>query len=318
MDIEQVVIRGRLVLGVLLGCDAPPDLTGIHAGVSALAADLGLEAEITTGSDRPGSSSSSPESARPGRLHVTVLGSPLAPVAITAIAGRIAASGANIDRISRLAQRPVTCIELDVSGGNPAVAPGRPGPRRGRAGGRRGGPARRPAPAGHAADRDGRGLHPDPGRGDRPAGRPGRLRARGGEGDRGRDARRSGLRRVPARAGGAAGRAGGWRARRGPRRAAADPGRAHADRDPGRPRLQVRDRQRRLRPGDRAAGRRARHRLRGGQRARDRRRKADRAAAAVRSSTGPARRTRCAGSPRTPVSRCPRRWRSATAPTTWT
>jgi len=121
MDIEQVVIRGRLVLGVLLGCDAPPDLTGIHAGVSALAADLGLEAEITAGSDRPGSSSStSAESARRGRLHVTVLGSPLAPAAITAIAGRIAASGANIDRIGRLAQRPVTCIEMDVSGGNPA------------------------------------------------------------------------------------------------------------------------------------------------------------------------------------------------------
>src|SRR5580658_5861870 len=120
MDIEQVVIRGRLVLGVLLGCDTPPDLTGIHAGVSALAADLGLEAEITTGTDRPGSSSSAAESARRGRLHVTVLGSPLAPAAITAIAGRIAASGANIDRIGRLAQRPVTCIEMDVSGGNPA------------------------------------------------------------------------------------------------------------------------------------------------------------------------------------------------------
>src|SRR6516162_197215 len=25
LDVEQVVIRGRLVLGVLLGCDAPPD-----------------------------------------------------------------------------------------------------------------------------------------------------------------------------------------------------------------------------------------------------------------------------------------------------
>ena len=36
---------------------------------------------------------------RRGQLHVTVLGSPLAPAAIAAIAGRIAASGANIDRI---------------------------------------------------------------------------------------------------------------------------------------------------------------------------------------------------------------------------
>jgi len=115
LDVEQVVIRGRLVLGVLLGCDSPPDLTGIHAAVSALAADLGLEAEITTGSG------SGDPASRGGRLHVTLLGSPLAPAAITAIAGRIAASGANIDRIGRLAQQPVTCIEMDVSGGDPAM-----------------------------------------------------------------------------------------------------------------------------------------------------------------------------------------------------
>ena len=55
LDVEQVVIRGRLVLGVLLGCDSPPDLTGIHAAVSALAGDLGLDAEITTGSAASGS-----------------------------------------------------------------------------------------------------------------------------------------------------------------------------------------------------------------------------------------------------------------------
>ncbi len=115
-DIEQVVIRGRLVLGVLLDCDAPPDLTGIHAAVTALAGDLGLDAEITAGS---GASGDAP--ARGGRLHVTLLGSPLTPAAITAIAGRIAASGANIDRIGRLAQRPVTCIEMDVSGGDPVL-----------------------------------------------------------------------------------------------------------------------------------------------------------------------------------------------------
>jgi phosphoserine phosphatase len=120
MDIEQVVIRGRLVLGVLLGCDSPPDLTGIHAGVSALAADLGLEAEITTGS-ASSSDTAGVGAGRGGRLHVTLLGSPLAPAAITAIAGRIAASGANIDRIGRLAQRPVTCIEMDISGGDPAL-----------------------------------------------------------------------------------------------------------------------------------------------------------------------------------------------------
>ncbi len=35
------------------------------------------------------------------------------------MAGRIAASGANIDRITRLASDPVTCVELDVSGADP-------------------------------------------------------------------------------------------------------------------------------------------------------------------------------------------------------
>jgi phosphoserine phosphatase len=113
IDTEQVVIRGRLVLGVLLGCEGPPDLTAIHQGVTGLAADLGLEAEITTGSgDEP---------RRRGRLHVTVLGRPLTPAAIAAIAGQVAAGGANIDRIGRLAQRPVTCIEFDVSGADPVA-----------------------------------------------------------------------------------------------------------------------------------------------------------------------------------------------------
>jgi phosphoserine phosphatase len=111
LDIEQVVIRGRLVLGALLGCGADPDLTAIHRAIRAVATDLGLDAEITMGSGEP--------PRRRGQLHVTVLGSPLAPAAVAAIAGRIAASGANIDRIDRLAHRPVTCIELDVSGADP-------------------------------------------------------------------------------------------------------------------------------------------------------------------------------------------------------
>jgi phosphoserine phosphatase len=113
LDIEQVVIRGRLVLGALLGCGSDPDLTAIHRAIRGVAADLGLDAEITMGSGE--------QARRRGRLHVTVLGSPLTPAAVAAIAGRIAASGANIDRIDRLAHRPVTCIELDVSGADPAA-----------------------------------------------------------------------------------------------------------------------------------------------------------------------------------------------------
>jgi phosphoserine phosphatase len=110
-DVEQVVIRGRLVLGVLLAGEGAPDLTEIHRQVTTLAADMGMDVEITMGSGEP-------QRLR-GRLHVTVLGRPLLPSAVAAIAGRIAAQGANIDRIGRLASRPVTCLELEVSGADP-------------------------------------------------------------------------------------------------------------------------------------------------------------------------------------------------------
>src|ERR1700749_953249 len=64
-DIEQVTIRGRLVLGVLVGSAPPPALTAIYAAVTELAEELGLEAEITAGSAEP------PARGRtPGRLHV--------------------------------------------------------------------------------------------------------------------------------------------------------------------------------------------------------------------------------------------------------
>ncbi len=113
IDVEQVVIRGRLVLGVLLASVGSPDLTAIHQQITSLAADLGLDVEITMGSGEPA------QRLR-GRLHVTVIGRPLLPSAVAAIAGRIAAHGANIDRIGRLASRPVTCIEFEVSGADPA------------------------------------------------------------------------------------------------------------------------------------------------------------------------------------------------------
>jgi phosphoserine phosphatase len=111
-DVEQVVIRGRLVLGVLLASDGSPDLTAIHQQITSLAADMGMDVEITMGSGGPA------QRLR-GRLHVTLLGRPLRPSAVASIAGRIAAHGANIDRIGRLASRPVTCLEFEVSGADP-------------------------------------------------------------------------------------------------------------------------------------------------------------------------------------------------------
>ncbi|MFY9999433.1 MAG: ACT domain-containing protein, partial [Trebonia sp.] len=70
VDIEQVVIRGRLVLGVLTSCDEPPDLTAIHRSVTSMAAGLGLDAEITTGSAEPGQGGAG-YGAAAEQLHVT-------------------------------------------------------------------------------------------------------------------------------------------------------------------------------------------------------------------------------------------------------
>jgi phosphoserine phosphatase len=111
-DVEQVVIRGRLVLGVLVAYESGTDIGQVWSAAEQVAADLDMEIELSTGRENR-----APR--RRGRLHVTVLGSPLLPAAMAGIAGRIAAYGANIDRIERLAAHPVTCIELEVSGADP-------------------------------------------------------------------------------------------------------------------------------------------------------------------------------------------------------
>ena len=130
-----------------------------------------------------------------------MLGHPLRPAALAGIAGCIADYGGNIDRIVRIAHYPVTGVQLEVSGADPAPAApaARARGRRARRRCRR--RAVRPAPPGQAPRRPRRGLDPGAGRGHRDAGRGGRLRRRGTPGHRGGDARRARLRRVPARRG---------------------------------------------------------------------------------------------------------------------
>ena len=110
LDIEQIVIRGRLVLGVLV--PAPRDERSLRAAVEEMSQDLDLQIEVDRGPE-DGSRRAG------GRSHVTVLGRPLRPSAVAALAGRIADTGANIDRIQRMARYPVTAIDLHVSGADP-------------------------------------------------------------------------------------------------------------------------------------------------------------------------------------------------------
>jgi phosphoserine phosphatase len=110
VDIEQIVLRGRLVLGVLV--TAPRDWKKLRDAVERTAAALAMEVEVTRGVGDNRSRAG-------GRAHVTVIGVPLRASAFAAVAGRIADCGANIDRIERMARSPVTAIDLHVSGAEP-------------------------------------------------------------------------------------------------------------------------------------------------------------------------------------------------------
>jgi phosphoserine phosphatase len=110
LDIEQIVLRRRLILGILV--TAPRDWKRLRDAVQATASSLGMSVDIDRGTgDNRGR--------REGRSHVTVIGAPLKAAAMAAVAGRIADSGANIDRIERMARYPVTAIDLHVSGAHP-------------------------------------------------------------------------------------------------------------------------------------------------------------------------------------------------------
>ncbi|MCO7238074.1 MULTISPECIES: phosphoserine phosphatase SerB [unclassified Aeromicrobium] len=112
VDVEQLVVRGRLVLSVLVSL--PDDVDALEAAVRATATELGMEVEVEhgVGDNRP---------RRVGRSQVTLLGHPLRPAAMTALTSRIKAAGGNIDRILRLARYPVTALRLEVSGADPDV-----------------------------------------------------------------------------------------------------------------------------------------------------------------------------------------------------
>ena len=190
---------------------------------------------------------------------MTVLAAPLRPEAIAGIAGRIAACGANIDRIVRPASYPVTCLELEVSRPIPTCCASSSPPKPSPLGGRRR-PALGPVSPRQAPHRDGRRLDADPGRGHRVARHPRGLRERGGPGHRGGDARPARLRRVAAGPGCAPGRVGRGRPRRGTPSGAVAPARAPWS-GPSSDWMPLRDRQRRIPPGDRRACGRSRDRL---------------------------------------------------------
>ena len=110
-DVEQVVVHDRLLLGVVVS--GPGDGGPLRAALEARAAELDVEVEFTPlDDDEPPFVGD--------RHHVIVLGAPLAPAALAGIARRVAACGANIERVLRLSSYPITAYDLLVSGGETA------------------------------------------------------------------------------------------------------------------------------------------------------------------------------------------------------
>ena len=106
LDIEQLVIRGRLILTVLISLDES------HA--SAIAADLELlEKEI--GFDIAIDFAEEQNSAEnPANLHVVIISDSLKPASIAVVAAELSKIQANITAIKRTSSEPLTAIELDI------------------------------------------------------------------------------------------------------------------------------------------------------------------------------------------------------------
>jgi len=119
LNVEQVVIRGRLTLGVLLCC-APEVVDGgvLRDDVESAIRGLGLEVSFERSDDVP-------IIREPSTHTIYVLGRPITARAFGAVAREAATLGVNIDLIRGVSDYPVTGLELRVS-----VPPGADGPLR--------------------------------------------------------------------------------------------------------------------------------------------------------------------------------------------
>jgi phosphoserine phosphatase len=110
VDIEQVVVKDRLILTVLIALNP--------AHESAIAADLencatSLDVDIATLFSYEDKSALSTKS---NLVHVQISSKKLHPKAIFELAAAISQSGANIERVTRVASDPLTVIEFLISG----------------------------------------------------------------------------------------------------------------------------------------------------------------------------------------------------------
>lgn len=109
LNVEQVVVRGRLTLGVLVSVEPEvADGPAFADEVTTAIRGVGLDVTIERSDDAP-------IIAAPSTHRIVVLGRPVAATALGALAHEIAEIDANIDMIRGVSDYPVTGLELRVS-----------------------------------------------------------------------------------------------------------------------------------------------------------------------------------------------------------
>jgi phosphoserine phosphatase len=109
LNVEQVVIRGRLTLGVLVSCSPEvAESAALRADVEEAIHRVGLDVSIERSDDVP-------IIRQPSTHTIYVLGRPISAGAFGAVAREVAALGVNIDFIRGVSDYPVTGLELRVS-----------------------------------------------------------------------------------------------------------------------------------------------------------------------------------------------------------
>jgi phosphoserine phosphatase len=109
LNVEQVVIRRRLTLGVLVSClQEVADGTALRDDVESAIRGVGLDVSIERSGDLP-------IIRQPSTHRIFVLGLPITAGAFGAVAREVAELGVNIDFIRGVADYPVTGLEMRVS-----------------------------------------------------------------------------------------------------------------------------------------------------------------------------------------------------------
>jgi len=107
LDVEQVVVRGHLTLGALVAAHDDPD--ALREAVEQAIHAIGMQVHTSIEDD------DDPMARRLSTHVVLVLGRPITARAFGMVARALAELGANIDSIRRVADYPVTGLELEVS-----------------------------------------------------------------------------------------------------------------------------------------------------------------------------------------------------------